>query len=115
MVYTCYEMIRDCRADSPAGWRYFLSYYVPAIRRILTHYGESAADTQVRAILQELRKPESSLFQSMEPAQERWFVAELRQKVLATLPAPRPEIEIDAPTVAEALAPLTLTEKLAAW
>jgi hypothetical protein len=115
MVYTCYDMIRDCRADLPAGWSYFLNYYVPAIRRILTHYGETATDAQLRNILLELRKPDSSLFQSMEPAPERWFVAELRQKVLATLPVPQTEIELELSTVAEALAPLTLTEKEAAW
>jgi len=62
-----------------------------------------------------LRKPGSSLFQSMEPAPERWFVAELRQEVLSTLPAPHTEIEVDLSTVGDALAPLTLTEKLAAW
>jgi hypothetical protein len=111
MVYTCYEMIRDCRADSPAGWSYFLMQYVPAIRRMVAHYGQGDVDK----ILLSLRDPKSSLFQSMEPAPERWFIAELRQKVLATLPVPPAEIEIDLATVAEALAPLTLTEKEAAW
>ena len=71
MVYTCYDMIRDCRANSPAGWRYFLTCYVPAIRRILTHYGETAGDPRLRAILLELHQPQSSLFASMEPAPER--------------------------------------------
>src|SRR5215831_17141842 len=111
MVYTSYEMIRDCRADAPAGWSFFLSHYVPAIRRIVTHYGQGDAQT----ILLQLRDPKSSLFASLEPGPERWFVAELRQHVLATLPTPSAEIEIDLDTVADALAPLTLTEKLAAW
>ena len=110
-VYTSYEMIRDCRADAPAGWSFFLSHYVPAIRRIVTHYGQGDAD----AIVRQLRDPKSSLFASLEPGPERWFVAELRQHVLATLPTPSAEIEIDLATVADALAPLTLTEKLAEW
>jgi hypothetical protein len=51
----------------------------------------------------------------MDPAPERYFVAELRQQALATLAIPTAEIEINLPTVADALAPLTLTEKQAAW
>jgi hypothetical protein len=117
MVYTCYEMIRDCRADLPTGWSYFLSYYVPAVRFLIAHYApEQSGDTElVHRILLLIRNSESSIFQSLEPAPERWFVAELRQKVLAELPAPPAEIEIDLATVAEALAPLTVTEKQAAW
>ena len=111
MVYTSYEMIRDCRADAPAGWSFLLSHYVPAIRRIVAHYGQGDA----QAILLQLRDPKSSLFASMEPGPERWFVGELRQHVLATLPVPAAEIELELSTVAEALAPLTVTEKLAAW
>src|SRR5437588_518846 len=29
MIYTCYEMVRDCRADLPQGWAYFVSEYDP--------------------------------------------------------------------------------------
>ena len=117
MVYTCYEMIRDCRADLPEGWSHFLTQYVPAIRRLVAHYApESTGDAAlVERILLALRLPASSLFQSMEPAPERWFIAELRQKVLAELAAPAPEISIDLETVGVALEPLTVTEKQAAW
>jgi hypothetical protein len=111
MIYTCYEMIRDCRANLPEGWTYFVANYVPAIRRIIAHYGQGDADS----ILLKLRDPQSSLFASMEPAQERWFIAQLRQQVLGTLPVPPAEIEVELATVAEALEPLTVTEKLAAW
>jgi hypothetical protein len=114
MIYTCYEMVRDCREDRPEGWSYLITQYVPAIRRILTHYAPGRPDALNSALLS-LRKPESSLFQSMEPAPERWFVAELRQAVLAQLPLPQPEIEIDLETVAAALEPLTVLEKQAAW
>ena len=116
MVYTCYEMIRDCRADRPEGWSYFLAHYVPVIRRLIAHYApERTGDTAlVERVMAALRRPESGLFDSLEPAPERWFIAGLRQKVLEEIAA-----AVDAPielaAVAEALAPLTLTEKLAAW
>ncbi|MDR3700562.1 MAG: hypothetical protein P4L56_13045, partial [Candidatus Sulfopaludibacter sp.] len=112
MIYTCYEMVQDCRADKPEGWAYFLTNYVPLIRKLLAHYGDSGA---LERVLAAIRKPESSMFQSLEPAPERWFIAELRQRVLAeTVEAP-PGIAVDLETVAEALEPLTLVEKQVAW
>lgn len=112
MIYTCYEMVQDCRADKGEGWAYFICNYVPLIRKLLAHYGDSAA---LDRVLLAIRKPESSMFQSMEPAPERWFIAELRQKVLAETPLPAPEIEVDLETVATAFEPLTLVEKQVAW
>ena len=112
MIYTCYEMVRDCRADKPEGWRYFISTYVPLIRKILAHYGGS---TELERVLVAIRQPGSSLFQSVEPAPERWFVAELRQRVLAETSAPEPAISVDLETIAAAWEPLTLVEKQAAW
>lgn len=120
MIYTCYEMVRDCRANLPEGWAYFISEYIPLIRRLLGHYGSGAADANLdtsllHRVLLALRHPESSMFQSLEPAPERWFAAELRQTVLAALPASPPEIDLDLETVAAALEPLTVVEKQAAW
>src|SRR6185436_10595748 len=112
MIYTCYEMIRDCHADKPEGWSYLISEYLPAIRKLVAHY---APGHSIESILTALRQPESSLFQSLEPAPERWFVAGLRQKVLAELPVAIPEIAIDLETVASALEPLTVLEKQVAW
>src|ERR1700734_1283209 len=111
MIYTCYEMARDCRADKPEGWTHFLTNYVPLIRKFLTHYRGG----EIEPVLKALRDPQSSMFQSLEPAPERWFLAELRQKVLKEIPVPFVEIAIDLDTVADALAPLTVVEKLAAW
>jgi hypothetical protein len=115
MIYTCYEMIRDCRDDRPEGWRYLVNQYVPLIRKLLAHYDPQGAPDVVERTLLALRKPESSLFQSIEPAPERWFIAELRQKMLAELPDPPVEIALDLETAAAALEPLTLTEKQASW
>jgi hypothetical protein len=114
MIYTCYEMIRDCRANRPEGWRYFISNYVPVIQTLVAHYG-APDPALVERILAGLRDPQSSLFESLEPAPERWFVAELRQRVVAAIGFPTPEIELDLETVAAALAPLTVVEKQAAW
>lgn len=110
MIYTCYEMIRDCRMDKPEGWNYFVSNYTPVVRKLIAHYGGD-----VDAALALLRKPDSSLFQSMDPAPERWFIAGMRQQIVASLSQTPPGIPLDLETVAEALAPLTLVEKQAAW
>jgi hypothetical protein len=55
------------------------------------------------------------MFQTLEPAPERNFVVELRQKVLNELKPPVPELEIDLETVSAALEPLTMTERQAVW
>ncbi|MGA7240675.1 MAG: hypothetical protein WBY44_33635 [Bryobacteraceae bacterium] len=110
MIYTCYEMIRDCRADKAEGWGYFVSNYAPVIRKLVVHYGGD-----FESALAMLRNPQSSPFQLMEPAPERWFVAEMRQKIVAAGPPATPDIPLDLETVVDALAPLTMTEKQAAW
>jgi len=117
MIYTCYEMIRDCRADRAEGWRCFVAAYVPVIRKLLAHYrgGGPADAAALERVLLKARQPESSLFQSLEPAPERWFVAQLRQRVMEELATPAPAIDLDLETVAAALEPLTLVEKQAAW
>jgi hypothetical protein len=114
MVYTCYEMVRDCRADRAEGWSYFLANYVPVIRRLLGHYGGGQAPA-LEDVLAGLRQPESSLFASVEPAPERWFVGELRQTVVAGLPAGAQGEPLSLETVAAAFEPLTLVEKQAVW
>jgi hypothetical protein len=111
VIYTCYEMIGDCRADKPEGWAYFVSNYVPVVRRLLAHYATSDA-AGLERVLAALR---ADLFSSLEPMPERPFVAALRQRVLAQLEARPAEIALDLETVAAALAPLTLVEKQAAW
>lgn len=114
MIYTCYEMVRDCRENRPEGWRYFAANYVPVMRKLLAHYG-TGEEAELARVLVAVRRPDSSMFDSLDPAPERWFVAELRQKVLSELPVPRPEIELDLETVAAAFEPLTVVEKQAAW
>ncbi len=116
MIYTCYEMVRDCRADVPEGWIYFISNYVPVMRKALAHYApERAGDALLGQILVKVRTPDSFVFQSTEPPEERCFVAQLRQLLVGELEAPAAEIPIDLETLTAALGPLTMTEKQAAW
>jgi hypothetical protein len=121
LIYTCYEMIRDCRAGRPEGWSYFLTQYVPAIRQFVAHYFPDRTGDRglLERVLRKLRQPESSLFQSLDPAPERAFVAELRQHVLSAVEADcagaAPEVPIDIEALGAALEPLTLTEKLVVW
>jgi len=114
MIYTCYDMVRDCRADRPEGWSYFISYYVPVLRKLLAHY--APGQDLLHSVLLAVRQPESSMFASLEPAPERWFLAELRQQALGALgDAPSPESALDLETLTAALQPLTLVEKQAVW
>ena len=107
MIYTCYEMIQDCRAGKPEGWSYFMAQYAPIARRIAAHYGSN----DVEPVLPQLR---GTLFEGMHPMPERHFVAELRQALLAAL-FPEQPLALDLQTLAQALAPLTVVEKKAVW
>jgi hypothetical protein len=121
LIYTCYEMIRDCRSGRPEGWSYFLTQYVPVMRGFLAHYFSDRAGDRalIERVLVAMRQPDSSLFQSLDPAPERAFVAELRQHVLSAVEADRasaaPEVSIGIEALVAALEPLTLTEKLTVW
>lgn len=121
MIYTCYEMIQDCRAGKPEGWTYFLQHYVPMIRGFVAHYfPERAADPALmERLLTALCQAGSSLFQSLDPSPERAFVTQLRQHVIGAVEkdqaATTPEFTIDVETLREALEPLTVTEKLVVW
>jgi len=111
MIYTSYEMIRDCRANAPAGWRHFVRNYIPVIRRILAQYG---TENRLEQVLTTISKPGSGLFQT-EPVPERPFVAELRQQVIRELEPAPPLLGLELGALSEALEPFTLVEKQATW
>jgi len=111
-------MIRDCRADRAEGWSHFVSHYVPVMRKLAAHYfpDQPLTSRRTEEVLLALRQPQSSLFQSLEPAPERWFVAELRQRVLAALAGDEAgDAELDLETLGKSMEPLTLLEKQAMW
>src|ERR1017187_2020513 len=102
MIYTCYEMVRDCRADLSEGWKHFIVHYVPV---------RAQDAVLLNQILLSVRRPESFLFHSAEPPEERWFVAQLRHLVVAELAAPPAGIPLDLETLTAALGPLTIDRK----
>ncbi len=113
MIYTCYEMIGDCRAGKPEGWDYFILHYIPVMRRVLEHYVPDDAAARLEQVLARLR---ADLFGDIEPCPERQLVAVLRQKVVAAVkPTELAEVTLDLDTLRGALAPLTVVEKEAAW
>lgn len=117
MVYTCYEMIRDCRAGADEGWRYFAANFAPLVQRLLEHYapGDTRNEVRLERTLRGLRAPGSPLFQAAVPVPERDFLADLRQVVLAEIDAPTPAIPVDLETLKEALEPLTVVELQTVW
>jgi hypothetical protein len=121
VVYTSFEMIRDCQAGLPRGWSYFITNYAPVIKRLVSHYRpeRGGAIDDVLVAVRNAGDSGAGIFGSLTPAPEREFLAELRQQVLAVLhavwPFPEPEISIDLDTLTATLEPLTLLEKQAVW
>jgi hypothetical protein len=118
MIYTCFEMIRDCRENRPEGWSYFIANYVPVVQKLIGHYRPGFGNT-LDQVLVSICSPESNLFAGMDPVAERPFVAELRQQLLDVLdrmvPQKEPDIAIDLETLTGAVGDLTLLEKQAVW
>lgn len=94
-----------------------ITHYVPVVRKALAHYApERARDgALVDRVLLAVGKPGSFLVHSTEPPEERWFVAQLRQLLIAELAAPAAEIPLDLDLLTVALEPLTMTERQAVW
>ena len=118
-VYTSLEMIIDCRANKPDGWRYLVSRYVPVIRRVVSHYsGDANLSSRVDKLLLQLHSPADPLYSSSS-INEREFIAALRQRVLDLMdterPASAPDVEVDLATLTQALEPLTATERQMLW
>ncbi len=108
MIYTSYEMIQDCQAGKAEGWAHFVTNYVPVVRLVLAHYNSAVALEPALASLREQR------FDGLKPSPERPFMAWLRQQILTDAAAER-EVPLDLATLREALEPLTVLEKEAAW
>jgi hypothetical protein len=107
MIYTTYEMIRDCRERRPAGLQYFTDHYVPVMQKLLAHYGSPDMSIADRVA------SDRDLFAGIDPIPERPFVGILRQKLLEQIPVSPAPIGLE--DVAAAFAPLTRLEKEAAW
>lgn len=111
-IYTCFDMIVDCRQGKPEGWRYFARTFVASLRRIFSHYG--GGDEHVFELIDRLRAPDS-LLHALQPMTQREFVDALRPLVLELTTKPGQGISPDLSLVQEALAPLTAIERQTAW
>ncbi len=112
-IYTCFDMIVDCRQGNAPGWRHFARTFVPPLRRLLRHYG--GGDDQLFAVIERLRDPAASPLQAMQPMTEREFLDTLRPLILEFTAQPNAGSPPDLALVQEALAPLTAIERQTAW
>lgn len=119
-IYTCLDMIYDCRAGKPEGWRYLITYYVPVVRWLLAHYYHDRASdlTLIERVLLVLKRPSHPLYTASHVT-ERQFVAALRQEVVAAVEADRastaPEVDLDLDILTRAFEPLTAMERQFIW
>ncbi|MCC7234029.1 MAG: hypothetical protein IT163_01920 [Bryobacterales bacterium] len=112
-IYTCFDMIADCRQGKPEGWRHFVRTFLPPVRRIVAHYG--GGEEQVMHLVERLRETKSSPLHGMQPMTEREFLDSLRPLVVELTRTHVPEAAPGLDLVQEALAPLTAVERQTAW
>ena len=83
-VYTCFDMIRDCREGNERGWRFFAGNFIAPLRTLLRHYaGTPDVEAPLRRLLGDLRRTADEFIAGLSPAPERQFLMLLRQSVLA--------------------------------
>lgn len=110
MIYTCYEMLRDCRAGKVEGWSHFTKHYLPAMRMLVAHYSPQPRDEG--ALLASIR----DFLKSVEPCPERHFMFELRRHVLSAIEPPKSaDTQVSIEQFSAALASFTVVEKQAVW
>jgi hypothetical protein len=120
-VYTCLDMIRDCRENRKEGWIFLIQNHVPFLRQLLAqYYADRAGDLELlNRVLKTLHNPASELYQKPGPTSEREFLVHLRQVALAAVETDKastaPEIPLDLETLTEAFGPLTVVERQLAW
>jgi len=117
-IYTCFDMVRDCRGNRPEGWAYLVTNYSPVIRRLLAQYYDGRPGLLER-VLQQLMNPQSTLWAAPGHAEERIFVCALRQELLRLVEldaaSQPPSIELDLEILTQALEPLTVIERQYVW
>lgn len=117
-IYTCFDMVRDCRGNRNEGWAYLITNYVPVIRRLLAQHYDGRAGL-VERLLGQLKDPQSSLWAAPGHPEERIFVAALRQELLRLVesdsPAMPPSVELDLETLTQALAGFTVVDRQYVW
>lgn len=120
-VYTCYEMVADCRANKPEGWVHFVKEYVPIIRALLAHYHAARGSGRelLTRVITAVAKPDSDLFRDRPSSPEREFVTHLRQAVLRAVEVDQAsrqaEIPLDLEIMTKALEEFTALERQMVW
>jgi len=112
-IYTCFDMIVDCREGNPEGWRYFVRSFVAALRRLFSHYG--GGDEHIFQLIERLADRANGPLRAMQPMTQREFLDALRPLVLELTAKPTQGTSPDLSLVQEALAPLTAIERQTAW
>ncbi|HXG33772.1 MAG TPA: hypothetical protein VNJ11_10420 [Bryobacteraceae bacterium] len=114
-LYTCFDMIRDCAAGRPEGWRFFVAEYAPVIRALVEHYFPQAAAEWAARAPEILRPFDFAFFRACPPCSERDFILKLRQHLLASVEADENPAPAAWDSFAASLAGLTFTEKQVVW
>ncbi len=117
-VYTCFDMVRDCREGKPSGWTYFVRTFVAPLTAMTRHYsrGPERGREMVERILEDLRRRENSVW-TQDAIGERGFLALVRPLVVdaAGWATEDPAVPLDLATLESALEPLTVVERQIAW
>lgn len=109
-IYTCLDMIRDCRANAAAGWSYLVRTYLPVTRWLLEHYQQQRP---LETVVQQLQDPKLALWAAPGPVTERDFVTQLRLQII-----PDPNVAdnpLDLDILTKAFEPLTAIERQFVW
>jgi hypothetical protein len=102
-VYTCFDMVADCKAGKSEGWIHLVRTFVPALRWFASHYNldEDTVPRSLLAIRDEIH--------NWEPMTDREIAAKLRPEL------PLVHSRLDLAVLAGAFEPFTLVERQLVW
>ncbi|MCP5119796.1 MAG: hypothetical protein GY953_54050 [bacterium] len=112
--YTCFDMMRDCRAAEARGWTHFVTHFLPACRWLLLHY--TSSDEQLEDFLRAVHASADGPIRTLQPAPERELMVHVRDYIVDRYaradPAPDP---LGLEPFQAALEDLTPIEKQLVW
>ena len=116
-------MVEACLAGRDAGWKHFITDYLPFAQALLErHYPRLASRREplLREVLLRARDQDSQFLRDYNGHSEREFLVHLREHVLRILeeaePAvPAPEIPVSWESFEQAFAGLTAVERQVVW
>ena len=122
-VFTCAEMVDACLAGDEAGWKHFITDYLPFAGVLLDrHYAQliTRRDALLREVLLRARDQDLQFFREYRGHSEREFLLHLREHVLRVLeeaePAVRaPEVPLSWEAFEQAFQKLTALERQVVW